>query len=293
MTTNNPNIGPLPSFGLAAIAACWAETVTIPLDVAKVRLQLQKVGPDGSVRYKGLVHTTSLVVKEEGVRALWKGCVPGLHRQVLFGGLRIGLYPPVKQYFENAGLTGLPNKVAAGVISGFIAISVANPTDLVKVRLQVQGREGGPPKYTSAVGAYFKIAREEGIAGLWTGWSANVLRNSTLNAVELAGYDVVKETLLGFGMADDIPCHFVSGLGAGLMAVCIGSPLDVVKSRLMGAKEGEFKGLLDCFVKTFTREGPFAFYKGFIPNFCRFAGWQSTMFVTLEQLRAAYLRHQN
>ena len=36
------------------------------------------------------------VAKEEGAGALWKGVIPGVHRQCLFGGLRIGLYDPVK-----------------------------------------------------------------------------------------------------------------------------------------------------------------------------------------------------
>jgi hypothetical protein len=34
-----------------------------------------------------------------------------------------------------------------------------------------------------------------------------------------------------------MPCHLASGLGAGFFAVCIGSPVDVVKSRLMGAHD--------------------------------------------------------
>lgn len=80
---------------------------TIPLDTAKVRLQLQKkagfnnvddggVGlGSGSPKYRGLLGTVKTIAREEGVSALWKGIVPGLHRQCLYGGLRIGLYDPV------------------------------------------------------------------------------------------------------------------------------------------------------------------------------------------------------
>lgn len=72
---------------------------TIPLDTAKVRLQLQKkaVAGDGVAlpKYKGLLGTVGTIAREEGLSALWKGIVPGLHRQCLFGGLRIGLYEPV------------------------------------------------------------------------------------------------------------------------------------------------------------------------------------------------------
>lgn len=46
----------------------------------------------------------------------------------------------------------------------------------------------------------------------------------------------IKQTLIGTGLfSDTVPCHLASGLGAGFVAVCIGSPVDVVKSRMMGA----------------------------------------------------------
>lgn len=72
---------------------------TLPLDTAKVRLQLQRKGStnDGAVslKYRGVLGTILTIAKEEGLPALWKGIVPGLHRQCLYGGLRIGLYDPV------------------------------------------------------------------------------------------------------------------------------------------------------------------------------------------------------
>ncbi len=45
----------------------------------------------------------------------------------------------------------------------------------------------------------------------------------------------IKSALISTGYFEDtIPCHLASGLGAGFFAVCFGSPVDVVKSRLMG-----------------------------------------------------------
>jgi solute carrier family 25 uncoupling protein 8/9 len=35
---------------------------------------------------------------------------------------------------------------------------------------------------------------------------------------------------------DNVYCHILSGLGAGFFAVICGSPVDVVKSRLMGVQ---------------------------------------------------------
>lgn len=46
--------------------------------------------------------------------------------------------------------------------SGALAIVVANPTDLVKVRLQAEGKlpAGVPRRYSGAKDAYFTIVRQ-------------------------------------------------------------------------------------------------------------------------------------
>jgi solute carrier family 25 (mitochondrial uncoupling protein), member 8/9 len=70
---------------------------TIPLDTAKVRLQLQKNAASSLdlPKYRGMLGTVATIAREEGSAALWKGIVPGLQRQCIYGGLRIGLYEPV------------------------------------------------------------------------------------------------------------------------------------------------------------------------------------------------------
>jgi hypothetical protein len=44
---------------------------------------------------------------------------------------------------------------------------------------------------------------------------------------------LVAATTAGY-FQDNIVTHLVAGLGAGFFAVCVGSPVDVVKSRVMG-----------------------------------------------------------
>lgn len=74
---------------------------TLPLDIAKVRLQLQKkavtVDAVGIPKYRGMLGTISTIAREEGLPALWKGIIPGLQRQCIYGGLRISLYGPVSR----------------------------------------------------------------------------------------------------------------------------------------------------------------------------------------------------
>lgn len=77
--------------------------------------------------------------------------------------------------------------------------------------------------------------REEGLLGLWKGLGPNVARNAIINAAELASYDQIKQSLLATGVfKDNVGTHLAAGVGAGFFAVCIGSPVDVVKSRIMG-----------------------------------------------------------
>jgi len=273
------------------LAACWpsAQFTTLPLDTAKVRLQVQKGGAGGALKYNGLVGTIGTIAREEGAGALWKGLAPGLHRQCLYGGLRIGLYDPIKKMYQGdaEGAPTLGVKIAAALTTGALAITVANPTDLVKVRMQTQPKPGPGEalKYPSATRAYGIIAKTEGVGALWTGLGPNVGRNSIINAAELASYDQIKEALLAAGMADGPLCHVSSAVGAGFCAVIVGSPVDVVKSRVMGDKEGRYKGVLDCFRQTAADAGLAGFYKGFVPNFGRLAAWNTVMFLTLEQLK--------
>lgn len=102
-----------------------------------------------------------LMTAEEGPRSLFSGLSPGLQRQFMFAGLRIGLYVPIRNIIcgemkpgENPSIL---QKIAAGMATGAIGISIANPTDLVKVRMQGQGRL--PPAerpYISSVDCYKK-----------------------------------------------------------------------------------------------------------------------------------------
>jgi len=86
-------------------------------------------------------------------------------------------------------------------------------------------------------------------------------------------------------MDDNIPCHLVSSSIAGFVAAFIGSPVDVLKTRLMNAKPGEYTGILDCVVRTFKEGGPLAFYKGFQANANRIVTWNVIMFVCLMEIR--------
>ena len=65
-----------------------------------------------------------------------QGLTPGLHRQFIFTGLRLGLYEHVRDMIagshEEASVGG---RIAAALCTSALGITVANPADVVKVWL--------------------------------------------------------------------------------------------------------------------------------------------------------------
>ncbi|XP_040187250.1 mitochondrial brown fat uncoupling protein 1 [Rana temporaria] len=280
----------------AGTAACIADLFTFPLDTAKVRLQIQGesavTGLANGIRYKGVFGTISTIIKTEGPKSLYNGLVAGLQRQMSFASIRIGLYDTVKLFYTNGKeKASIVHRIMAGCTTGALAVTIAQPTDVVKVRFQAQvSLRGVKKRYSGTLNAYKTIAREEGMRGLWKGTFPNVTRNAIVNCTELVTYDLIKEALLNHKLlTDNLPCHFVSAFGAGFCTTVIASPVDVVKTRYMNSPPGQYKSALNCAWTMLTKEGPTAFYKGFVPSFLRLGSWNVVMFVSYEQIKRAMM----
>lgn len=283
--------------GTAGLAACIADMFTFPLDTTKVRLQIQGEGGVAAVQSGGVLRTLTNIVKTEGFPALYSGIVPGLQRQMAFSAIRIGAYETVKEQYKEltgaqAGVQMLAVRIAAGVSTGTLAILVAQPTDVVKVRMQAAGRN---QQYKGVIDAYMSIGRQEGFkSGLYRGTCPNIARNCIINVGETVVYDACKDYLISANlMADGIQCHLASAVVAGITATLVASPVDVVKTRFMNSQRGVYRGALHCAVSTAKREGFLAFYKGFNASCLRLVSWNIALWLSYEQLKIAYRKYQN
>jgi len=130
---------------------------------------------------------------------------------------------------------------------------------------------------------YRKTVAEGGVQRLWLGLGPNVMRNSIINAAEIASYDQYKQICLqNIGMRDNIVTHLSCAMAAGFTACIVGSPVDVLKTRMMNRTPDQKGGLVSIVGNMITKEGPMSFYKGFTANVLRLGCWNCVMFVTLE-----------
>nr|GEW29434.1 mitochondrial succinate-fumarate transporter 1 [Tanacetum cinerariifolium] len=135
-----------------------------PIDVIKTRLQLDRSGA-----YKGIIQCGSTTIKNEGVRALWKGLTPFATHLTLKYALRMGSNAMLQSVFKD-GKTG---KISDGgrFLSGFgagviEALVIVTPFEEVAGRggrqKEVAGRGGRRKKVTSHGARRKKLAGRGG-----------------------------------------------------------------------------------------------------------------------------------
>jgi len=73
-------------------AGSIASAMTTPLDVAKTRIMLEEVQPGQAKRYTGTMSTLSIIAREEGGLALFKGIVPRVTWITIGGFIFFGAY---------------------------------------------------------------------------------------------------------------------------------------------------------------------------------------------------------
>merc|ERR1719471_602713 len=175
----------------------------------------------------------------------------------------------------------------SGALSGAVSSALANPCDLIKVRMMASGmgKEGSATAYKWFWGGFFDIVRTEGWRGLYVGVGPTVSRATVLAAAELASYDEIKQRILSRNLlAEGLPLHAATAMCAGFIAAFSCNPFDVVKSRVMRSS-GEYSGMADCFSQILRHEGVTAYWKGFIPAWTRVGPRVVIIFITMEQLR--------
>ncbi|KAG9731133.1 hypothetical protein KCU73_g11676, partial [Aureobasidium melanogenum] len=153
-----------------------------------------------------------------------------------------------------------------------MAALFSHPLDLVKVRLQAQHQKGA----LDMAETFKYIYKSEGVAGLYRGISASILRQLTYSTARFATYEKLKY------MAEDdgvkAPHTLLVGLAAvsGLVGSVVGNPADILNVRmqndaaLLPAERRNYGNAISGFITIVREEGwKQSVFRGMVPNLGR------------------------
>lgn len=240
-----------------------------PLEFIKVRFQLN-TGANTSI-----LTAARDVVREGGVLRLYRGLLPELCGMFPTRSVMYASNEMAKRALLSQGKDGKETVVvagAAGFLSGIAEALVANPFQIIKVRLQSKEHLG---RYRNSFDCIKTVIREEGITAFTIGLQATCFRNSIWNGVYFATMFSIKEQQLvpinQHSKLQSTVYSLVTGFIGGVTATAFNAPFDVLKSRIQGQcpQNVQYKSTFDAFVKISRTEGVAGLYKGFTPKAMR------------------------
>ncbi|CAG8106576.1 unnamed protein product [Penicillium salamii] len=264
------------------LAGMTATAVIQPVDMVKVRLQLAGEGARTGPKPSALGITRNIIASGK-VLDLYTGLSAGLLRQVFYTTARLGFF---ETFMKNLNAKAKANdrqvtfaqRAAAGLTAGGIAAMIGNPADLALIRMQSDGLKAPEARanYRGAFDALARIARAEGVAGLWAGATPTVVRAMALNMGQLTFFSEAKTQLKQHTTLSTSSQTFAASAIAGFFASFLSLPFDFIKTRLQKQQKDKsgalpYKGLVDCARKVAKEEGWLRFYRGFGTYYVRIA----------------------
>ena len=216
----------LPAEIVAGCCAGGSQVIfTNPLEIVKIRLQVA-----GEITTQRRPSALS-VVRELGLRGLYKGAKACFLRDIPFSGIYFPFYSRLKMWFADENGRNTPMQMlTAATIAGMPAASLVTPADVIKTRLQVQARKG-QTTYNGLMDCARKIYAEEGGRAFWKGAGARMLRSSPQFGVTLLTYELLQRLFdFGGGSTQNKPMKPLTPLEAEHL-VLSGTALEKVNER--------------------------------------------------------------
>nr|XP_015814132.2 solute carrier family 25 member 55a isoform X1 [Nothobranchius furzeri] len=278
------------------IAGIVGVTCVFPIDLAKTRLQNQRIGQQA---YKSMMDCLVKTVRSEGYFGMYRGAAVNLTLVTPEKAIKLAANDLFRHHLakDGKGLTVF-KEMLAGCGAGMCQVIVTTPMEMLKIQLQDAGRLAAQqqkpvmvsptklaatntvlsrsynsgtavsaPRAVSATRIATDLLRTQGIQGLYKGLGATLMRDVPFSVVYFPLFANLNR--LGKPSPDESsPFYwaFLSGCVAGSTAAVAVNPCDVVKTRLQslnkGASEESYNGVMDCVNKILRKEGPSAFLKG-------------------------------
>ncbi|KAL2259256.1 hypothetical protein VTK26DRAFT_7132 [Humicola hyalothermophila] len=218
------------------------------LDTVKTR---QQGDPHIPPKYTSLGSSYYKIFRQEGIRrGLYGGWLPALCGSFPATCFFFGSYEWSKRQMLDYGVQPHLAYLLAGFIGDLAASVVYVPSEVVKTRLQLQGRYNNPffrsgYNYRGTTDAVRTIVRTEGLSALFYGYGATLWRDLPFSALQFMFYEQGQAWAHQWKGSRDIgwEMELLTGAAAGGLAGTMTCPLDVVKTRLQTQVHPDAGGL--------------------------------------------------
>lgn len=275
-------------FIIGGLSATCAGVFTNPLELIKIRMQLQgeaKNPGQYTVVYKNIFHAAYVISKTEGIMALQAGLPASLWFMYIYNSVRLGTY----QIFMKNGLMQdeegrilFYRSLFFGGISGMLGAISSNPLGVVKTYAQSKAPKefasGFQHEYFGVWGSLVHQYKKRGIRrGLYKGCVASLPKAFLGSTAQLTTFEYTKDVLIEQKIFQDsyLKQSLVASMLGGLVVATVMAPFDVAMTRIYNQGVDEFgkgllyDGLFDCMKKIYQLEGYSAFYKGLGASYLR------------------------
>ncbi|CAM9326526.1 unnamed protein product [Discosporangium mesarthrocarpum] len=208
----------LESLVSGSIAGAVSALVTYPLDMARARLAVGVAKRVHGHRHSmGVAALITSVVRQDGVRALYRGVTPSLMGIIPYAGIAFSINEQAKH--EVVLITGrepeVLHKLGIGAFAGLVAQSCTYPLEVVRRRMQTQGlldqhsgvgmvfaaaKDSGAslPAFSEKLNIFQTlqvVVKEQGVKGLFKGLSMNWVKGPVGISISFTTFDFLKHKL--------------------------------------------------------------------------------------------------
>lgn len=267
--------------------------VTHPFDLIKLRFAVD----DGVVskerpRYRGLTHAFTNIVKEDGLRGLYRGASANVVGAGLSWGLYFFFYNAFKLRVQdgnlNLQLSALMHMFLASC-AGVVTLSATNPIWVVKTRLCLPNVNEVPNhmRYKGLRDGLVNLYHYEGVRGLYKGYLPGLF-GTTHGAVQFMVYEELKKIYCNFyslPITEKLgPMEYVTmAASSKLVATSITYPYQVVRARLQDQQQ-KYNSAVHTIRRIWKYEGLSGFYKGLTANLAKVVPATCITFVIYENI---------
>ncbi|KAA6410360.1 MAG: tricarboxylate transport [Lasallia pustulata] len=271
------------SFIAGGVAGAVEATATYPFEFAKTRVQLRSERSVPTPRNPFTV--VAQVFRDEGVRALYKGCTSLIVGSIGKDGVRFLSFDTIKNSFkdsETGTLTPIRNMLAgmsAGVVASIFAVT---PTERIKTALIDDART--ERRFRSPIHAVRTIYQEHGlINGLYRGFTGNTLKQASATAFRMGTYNILKDFENTRNITQSTATNFANGAVAGTVTTYATMPFDTIKTRSQSAKGAS---TVEAFTSIMKDSGVRGFWRGTTMRLGRTIFSGGILFTVYEQVAA-------